>query len=77
MEAAWHASGDAGTSEVTCPLSCDAYLDAMDVIRRKCERKGWVPMYHYTVPAVAPFILEGGFRMSTQGQGDGGVYFST
>jgi len=27
--------------------------------------------------AAAPFILGGGFRMSAQGQGDGGVYFST
>ena len=32
---------------------------------------GWVPLYHYTMPAAAPFILKGGFRMSTQGQGDG------
>ena len=26
---------------------------------------------------IAPFIIKGGLRMSTQGQGDGGVYFST
>ena len=49
----------------------------MEKIRSKCDEMGWVPLYHYTVPAVAPFILSGGFRMSTQGQGDGGVYFST
>ena len=49
----------------------------MKEIRSKCEKMGWVPLYHYTMPAVARFILKGGFRMSTQGQGDGGVYFST
>ena len=31
----------------------------------------------YTSPSLAPLILSGGLRMSTQGQGDGGVYFST
>ena len=63
--------------EVTTPRSVDDFLTAMEKIRSKCEALGWVPLYHYTVPAVAPFILEGGFRMSTYGQGDGGVYFST
>ena len=63
--------------KVTTPRSVRDFLGAMEKIRSKCEAMGWVPLYHYTVPAVAPFILEGGFRMSTQGQGDGGVYFST
>ena len=63
--------------EVSTPRSVDDFLGAMETIRSKCDEMGWVPLYHYTVPAVAPFILEGGFRMSTQGQGDGGVYFST
>lgn len=62
---------------VSVPASCSAYLDAMDAIRAHCEGRGWLPLYHYTVPFVAPFILESGLRMSTQGQGDGGVYFST
>ena len=31
----------------------------------------------YTSLSLAPLILSGGLRMSTQGQGDGGVYFST
>ena len=59
------------------PHSVRDFLGAMEKIRSKCDEMGWVPLYHYTMPAVAPFILEGGFRMSTQGQGDGGVYFST
>jgi hypothetical protein len=63
--------------EVTTPRIVRDFLGAMEKIRSKCDEMGWVPLYHYTVPAVAPFILEGGFRMSTQGQGDGGVYFST
>mmetsp|Transcript_69014 Transcript_69014/g.138791 ORF Transcript_69014/g.138791 Transcript_69014/m.138791 type:complete len:817 (+) Transcript_69014:1754-4204(+) len=46
-------------------------------IRQECKLQGLVPLYHYTVPFIGPMILEGGFRMSTQGQGDGGVYFST
>jgi hypothetical protein len=63
--------------EVSTPRSVDEFLGSMAKIRSKCEEMGWFPLYHYTVPAVAPFILKGGFRMSTQGQGDGGVYFST
>ena len=53
------------------------FLEAMASIRRKCAKHGFVPLYHYTVPAIRDLILQGGFRMSTQGQGDGGVYFST
>ena len=62
---------------VITPRSVHDFRGAMEMIRSKCDEMGWVPLYHYTVPAVVPFILEGGFRMSTQGQGDGGVYFST
>eukprot|EP00615_Pteridomonas_danica_P015489 CAMPEP_0114392792 /NCGR_PEP_ID=MMETSP0102-20121206/11051_1 /TAXON_ID=38822 ORGANISM="Pteridomonas danica, Strain PT" /NCGR_SAMPLE_ID=MMETSP0102 /ASSEMBLY_ACC=CAM_ASM_000212 /LENGTH=89 /DNA_ID=CAMNT_0001552123 /DNA_START=380 /DNA_END=646 /DNA_ORIENTATION=- len=36
-----------------------------------------VPLYHYTSLEAAKLIIKTGFRMSTQGQGDGGVYFST
>ena len=34
-------------------------------------------MFHYTQPSVVPMILQGGLKMSSQGLGDGGVYFST
>ena len=62
---------------VVQPATCAEYLTAMQAVRRACEQEGTVPLYHYTMLSVAPFILGGGFRMSTQGQGDGGVYFST
>ena len=35
-----------------------------------------ITIYHYTDPAHTGSILEKGLRMSTQGQGDGGIYFS-
>jgi hypothetical protein len=62
-------------SEVSDDLSF--YLNAMDNFRDYCKENNLVPLYHYTMPAIAPLIQDGGFRMSTQGQGDGGVYFST
>jgi len=46
-------------------------------IRARCESTGRVPLFHYTQPSVVPMIFKGGLRMSSQGQGDGGVYFST
>jgi hypothetical protein len=49
----------------------------MKTIRRRCASSNYVPLYHYTQQQVAPLILAGGLRMSRQGQGDGGVYFST
>mmetsp|Transcript_35434 Transcript_35434/g.45697 ORF Transcript_35434/g.45697 Transcript_35434/m.45697 type:complete len:230 (+) Transcript_35434:946-1635(+) len=49
----------------------------MDDIRSHCEHLGLVPLYHFTSYQVAPLIINSGFKMSTQGQGDGGVYFST
>jgi hypothetical protein len=57
--------------------SASEYLSWMRFIRDRAENLGVVPLYHYTSPAVLPMIVEGGIRMSTQGQGDGGVYFST
>jgi hypothetical protein len=45
--------------------------------RAVCKANGWELVYHYTQPKLLPLILKTGFRMSTQGQGDGGVYFST
>ena len=49
----------------------------MALVRKTCKARGWEPLYHYTRPLLGPLIRGGGFRMSTQGQGDGGVYFST
>jgi hypothetical protein len=53
------------------------YLEGMRNARRKAASKGLVPLYHYTQACVIPLIRQQGLRMSTQGQGDGGVYFST
>ena len=49
----------------------------MGDIRAACASRGLLPLYHFTQPFLGPLITESGFRMSTQGQGDGGVYFST
>jgi hypothetical protein len=54
----------------------DEYLDRMKLVREKAHKNNLVPLFHYTSLSVLPLILEGGLRMSTQGQGDGGVYFS-
>jgi hypothetical protein len=59
--------------QVVQPATCAEYLEAMAAVRRACEEEGTVPLYHYTMLAVAPFILGGGFRMSTQGQGGRGA----
>ena len=48
----------------------------MSECRSICAANGWVPLYHYTMPALGELILNSGLRMSTQGQGDGGVYLS-
>jgi len=48
----------------------------MSACRSICTANGWVPLYHYTIPALGQLILDSGLRMSTQGQGDGGVYLS-
>jgi hypothetical protein len=48
----------------------------MSACRSICAANGWVPLYHYTMPALGELILNSGLRMSTQGQGDGGVYLS-
>jgi hypothetical protein len=57
--------------------SVGVYTDRMNLIREQASKLGLVPLYHYTSESVAPLILNGGLRMSTQGQGDGGVYVST
>jgi len=56
---------------------CLQFIEAMAGIREVCASKGWLPLYHYSHPTLAPLIAKGGLRMSTNGQGDGGVYFST
>jgi hypothetical protein len=58
-------------------LDCHSYLRAINIAREACKEHGLVPVFHYTLPSLGPLILSSGFRMSTQGQGDGGVYFST
>jgi hypothetical protein len=55
--------------EVVQPATCAEYLEAMAAVRRACDEEGTVPLYHYTMLAVAPIILAGGFPMSTHGQG--------
>jgi hypothetical protein len=68
---------DPNVVEFNTPKTLIEYTEVMSQIRSICENEGTVPVYHYTNAAAAPFIFERGFRMSTQGQGDGGVYFST
>jgi len=58
------------------PKSCAEYAKRMVVLRQRAEEIGLVPVYHYTAASSGPAISSSGFRMSTQGQGDGGVYFS-
>jgi hypothetical protein len=57
--------------------SAATYIKAMGGIRQIAFQNKLIPLFHYTSLNVASMILQGGLRMSTQGQGDGGVYFST
>jgi hypothetical protein len=68
---------DPNVIEFNKPHDLLEYIEIMNQIREDCNVQGLLPLYHYTNAAAAPFIFEHGFRMSTQGQGDGGVYFST
>jgi hypothetical protein len=63
--------------ELVATVSVARYLESMRAIRQRAQAEGLVPLFHYTNPAIASLILSSGLRMSTQGQGDGGVYFST
>jgi hypothetical protein len=63
--------------DVITPKTCSEYLDSMNRIRNIGKANGWAVLYHYTQPMFGSLISKTGFRMSTQGQGDGGVYFST
>jgi hypothetical protein len=64
-------------ARLICPQTSEAFLKKMFEARRLCVEHDLVCCYHYTSEASALFIMEGGFRMSRHGQGDGGVYFST
>jgi hypothetical protein len=70
VSAAWKKKGIQRLAKVT------DFHQEMTQVRGRCRALGLTPMYHFTSPASAAFIMQDGFRMSTQGQGDGGVYFS-
>lgn len=65
------------TVSVYEPSSIQDYVEQLDKARLACSTVGLVPLYHYTQLDIADSILANGLRMSTQGQGDGGVYLST
>jgi hypothetical protein len=62
---------------VVCPATCLQFTNHMKRLRAVCKVNGLELVYLYTQVQIFPLILKTGFRMSTQGQGDGGVYFST
>jgi len=64
-------------TEVVPITSIQEYLSTMDAVREHCDRNKLIPLFHYTDPKFASLILQSGLRMSSQGQGDGGVYVST
>jgi hypothetical protein len=79
-----HSSTDPLQYQIMPISKVEVFTDRMRSIRKaaSCSKKsssggGLVPLYHYTSPAVAEMIMKGGLRMSSQGQGDGGVYVST
>jgi hypothetical protein len=69
-------NGFTGKRVVHTPSTCINLVDHMTRIRAVCAKNGWEVLYHYTSPKLASLILKTGLRMSTQGQGDGGVYVS-
>eukprot|EP00615_Pteridomonas_danica_P006215 CAMPEP_0114345144 /NCGR_PEP_ID=MMETSP0101-20121206/11986_1 /TAXON_ID=38822 ORGANISM="Pteridomonas danica, Strain PT" /NCGR_SAMPLE_ID=MMETSP0101 /ASSEMBLY_ACC=CAM_ASM_000211 /LENGTH=724 /DNA_ID=CAMNT_0001480919 /DNA_START=816 /DNA_END=2990 /DNA_ORIENTATION=- len=69
--------GLVGNVSIQYPKTISEYCISMARIRVACKASSLTVMYHYTQPDIVSFILKGGMRMSTQGQGDGGVYFST
>ena len=71
-------NGDEDQEKAAITLdTLEEFLGRMAEIRQECAARGLVPMYHYTLPVVSPFIFAGGLRMSESGPGDGGVYFSS
>eukprot|EP00615_Pteridomonas_danica_P004514 CAMPEP_0114333740 /NCGR_PEP_ID=MMETSP0101-20121206/3941_1 /TAXON_ID=38822 ORGANISM="Pteridomonas danica, Strain PT" /NCGR_SAMPLE_ID=MMETSP0101 /ASSEMBLY_ACC=CAM_ASM_000211 /LENGTH=456 /DNA_ID=CAMNT_0001464829 /DNA_START=1515 /DNA_END=2885 /DNA_ORIENTATION=- len=65
------------TAHLTLNVPLKEYLNTMTLLRDFCFQQNLIPLYHYTSIEIVPLILNGGLRMSSQGQGDGGVYFST
>jgi len=60
------------------PISnINTYLNLMTKVRQHCAENNLIPVYHYTRPEFSSLIIKGGFKMSTNGQGDGGVSFLT
>jgi hypothetical protein len=57
--------------------SITEYTSTMTTVRQTCKERNLIPLFHYTDPKFASLIIQSGLRMSTQGQGDGGVYVST
>ena len=69
--------GAEDTQHVAAPKSVAEYLAYLRVVRGAIEDAGLVPLFHFTQRPLAGLICSSGLRMSKQGQGDGGVYFST
>eukprot|EP00615_Pteridomonas_danica_P010366 CAMPEP_0114339354 /NCGR_PEP_ID=MMETSP0101-20121206/7684_1 /TAXON_ID=38822 ORGANISM="Pteridomonas danica, Strain PT" /NCGR_SAMPLE_ID=MMETSP0101 /ASSEMBLY_ACC=CAM_ASM_000211 /LENGTH=636 /DNA_ID=CAMNT_0001472315 /DNA_START=238 /DNA_END=2148 /DNA_ORIENTATION=+ len=53
------------------------YVKSLTYIRQRAFKHNLVPLFHYTSLQFSSLISKSGLRMSSQGQGDGGVYFST
>jgi hypothetical protein len=66
-----------GALQLVMLNSIETYVGTMSKLRQKAFGHNLTLLYHYTSLNVAKLIIEGGLRMSTQGQGDGGVYVST
>ena len=63
-------------AQIQVPETLMDFCAEMSACRSTCAANGWATLYHYTQPALGELILKSGLRMSTQGQGDGGVYLS-
>lgn len=70
-------AGGRKRGEVITVKYLEQYLHRMKEVREEAKQANLVPLYHYTSPSVLRLIIKHGLRMSGQGQGDGGVYFST
>lgn len=68
--------GEGKQLQLFSPSTYLGFTENMTSIRKVCRENGWEPVFHYTFQNLAPLILKTGLRMSTQGQGDGGVYVS-
>ena len=62
---------------VARPTDLRGYLVCLETARSFCRDLGLIPIFHFTNVDIAPLILSQGLMLSTQGQGDGGIYFST